>query len=85
MCYGDEYMDGKITFFILMFYPIHQTVGQVLGTFAYSNELTRPYSFIGSIIMIINLIATYFILAPNSFFVPGFGCNSVGLALKLSY
>lgn len=80
---GEEYMDGKLTFFILLFYPIHQTVGQVLGTFLYSNELTRPYSLISSIIMVINLIATYFILAPNSFFVPGFGCNSVGLALKV--
>jgi O-antigen/teichoic acid export membrane protein len=80
---GEQYLHGHLTFFILLLYPIHQSVGQVLGTFVYSNELTKPYSILSSIITVINMVVTYFILAPNSFFIPGLGFNSVGLALKV--
>lgn len=61
---GEQYMNGHLTFFILLFYPIHQTLGQVLGTFVYSSELTRSYSIISSIITVINMGVTYLILAP---------------------
>ncbi len=80
---GKSYSNGSTVFFIMLLYPIYQTVGQINGTMFYATENTRPYVIGNMIFMIISIIFTIIFLAPTDFFIPGLAMGSVGLAIKL--
>jgi O-antigen/teichoic acid export membrane protein len=80
---GEAYAGGWLTFAVLALFPLHQTLGQINGTFFHATGRTR-------LVMIFTLLSAatsvplgYFVLAPSSSPVPGLGLQSVGLAVKM--
>ena len=80
---GDAYKEGAFVLSLMFIYPIHQSLGQVIGTMYYSLELTKPYSIIGIIYMTLSIISVYFLLAPSNAVIPGLGLASTGMAIKM--
>ena len=80
---GPKYEAGWVCMAIMFFYPVHQSLGQINGSFFYATARTRLYSKLSIIVMLISIPVTYFILASHSAIIPGLGLGSVGLALKM--
>lgn len=80
---GASYLGGVETMIVLLFYPIYQTLGQLLGSLMYALEKTVAYSIISSVFMLVSIIATYVLLAPKTFLIPGLNLGSLGLSLKV--
>jgi O-antigen/teichoic acid export membrane protein len=80
---GDEYIEGVLVMSIMMLYPIHQSLGQINGTMFYALELTKSYSIIGMLGMLISIVFSYLVLAPASADIPGLGLGSIGLGYKM--
>ena len=80
---GSQYLEGATVMWIMLLYPIHQSLGQINGTMYFALELTRPYVVINSIHLITSIIAIYFLLAPSDMLVPGLGLGAIGLAMKM--
>jgi len=80
---GKEYIDGSIVVVIMLLFPIHLCLGQVCGTLYFALELTKPYTIMNIVQMIIAPILTFFMLAPTNYLIPGLGLASTGLALKM--
>ncbi len=68
---------------LMLFYPIHQSLGQINGTYLYATGETRRASAIGLVVMALSLPVTYLLLASPSNLVPGFGLGAIGLAVKM--
>lgn len=68
---------------LMFFFPIHQSLGQLSGTFFYATGDTSRYARIGLLMMGLSLPVTYFALASPSATVPGLGLGAVGLAAKM--
>jgi len=80
---GEKYIAGTSVMILMFFYPIHQSLGQVIGTMFYGLELTKPYVNIGIVFMVVSTFVVYFLLASPDSFIPGLGLGSIGLALKM--
>jgi O-antigen/teichoic acid export membrane protein len=80
---GDEYIDGKITFMIMLVYPVHQSMGQIGGAVLFATEKVKLQTIIGSVFMITSILVAYFVLAPSDAVIPGFNLASEGLAWKM--
>ena len=83
LLFGSAYVDGVVVMSIMLLYPIHQSLGQIVGVMFMALEMTKVYVIINSVILISGIITAYFILAPSDAIVPGFGLASNGLALKM--
>jgi len=68
---------------IMLLYPVHQSLGQIQGTFFFASEDTKRYARIGLLTMALSIPIAYFILAPRSAAIPGLGLGAVGLAIKM--
>jgi hypothetical protein len=68
---------------IMLLYPVHQTMGQVGATMMYATERVGIQVIIGSAVMVLGMVTTYFVLAPPTNAIPGFGLGSTGLTLKM--
>ena len=80
---GANYLGGVETMVVLLFYPIHQTLGQLIGSLMYALEKTVAYSIISSVFMLVSILVTYVLLAPKTFLIPGLNLGSLGLSLKV--
>ena len=80
---GHSYLGGFESMAVLLFYPIHQTLGQLIGTLMYATEQTIAYSTISSIFMLVSIFSTCILLAPETFFIPGLHLGSLGLSIKV--
>ena len=80
---GDKYISGALVLSILIFYPIHQSQGQLLGSFLYATEQTALLSISGSITLVVGVILAYLLMAPSNAFIYGFDLGAEGLALKM--
>jgi len=83
LSFGQVYIDGVVTMSIMLLYPIHQSLGQIVAVMYMALEKTKIYVVINSVILFISIISAYFILAPSNANVPGFGFSSDGLAMKM--
>jgi O-antigen/teichoic acid export membrane protein len=80
---GPQYQ-GAITVLVLMaFLPLHQTLGQINGTFYFATERVRVYRNLGIMSMLLGMGVSYVFLAPATLPIPGLHLGAVGLALKL--
>jgi O-antigen/teichoic acid export membrane protein len=79
---GSKFQGAALTIAIMAFYPIYQTYGQLSGAVFYATGQTGLYRNIGVIFAIIELPATYFLIAPVSMM--GLNTGSTGLAVKTS-
>ena len=80
---GKAYSAGSSAFLVMLLYPIYQSSNTLATTVLYATEHSRQHANIGYIFMILSMVATYFLLAPSDYSVPGFGLKSEGLALKM--
>jgi len=80
---GDQYFGAKVPLMIMLCYPIHQTYGQLCGSMLMSLERTDLVRNIGLFSLALGFIFSYFLIAPNSFFIPGLGLGAIGLSLKM--
>ncbi len=80
---GTSYEPAWWCLTIMLLYPIHQSMGQIGGTFFYATERTLVYRNIGVIMMGVSIPVTYFVLAPPTAWVAGLGLGATGIALKM--
>jgi O-antigen/teichoic acid export membrane protein len=80
---GSQYAAGAMVLTLMLLYPVHQSLGQLQGTFFIATGETRLYSTIGIVWMSVSIVVTYFLLASPSATMPGLGLGAVGLAGKL--
>jgi O-antigen/teichoic acid export membrane protein len=80
---GRQYENAWSSFAVLLLYPIHQSLGQITGTFFYATERTKFWAKYGSFVQVVEMITTYFFLAPRTNFIPGMGLAASGLAIRI--
>ena len=80
---GPAYAPGWPVFTLMLFYPIHQSLGQITGTMMYALGLTKTKALLGIIFMVISIVMTVFFLAPRTWVIPGLQLGAIGLALKM--
>lgn len=78
---GQKYIAASWAMIIMAFYPIHQTYGQLSGSIFYATGQTRLYRNIGVTFMLLGLLATYFLIAPEKRM--GLNAGATGLAIKI--
>lgn len=83
MTVGAAYVDGVTTMMLMLLYPVHQSMGQIGGTFLLATGQVRAQVALGAGYMIASLLAGYVVLAPTDAAIPGFGLASQGLAWKM--
>ncbi len=81
--FGSKYETGWLCLAVMFLYPVHQSLGQINGTYFFASAQTRLYTKIGIFFMIISIPTAYFLLAPSSGAIKGLGLNSTGMALKM--
>jgi len=82
---GQKYAAGSLCLAIMFLFPIHQSLGQINGSYFFASAQTRIYSKIGIAMMMLGIPMTYFVLASPSSPIPGFDLGSVGLAVKMVF
>lgn len=80
---GPAYSDGKVALAIMFLYPIHQSLGQISGSFLYATERTGLQVKTGLVFMLCSMLVTYVVLAPRDALMPGLGLAAIGLSLKM--
>ncbi|VVB88564.1 Polysaccharide biosynthesis protein [uncultured archaeon] len=80
---GTAYAAAVPALAIMFLYPVHQSIGQIVGTMYFAIGKTRPYSIIGVVFMLISIPVTYFVIAPTEAFIPGLALGSTGMAIKM--
>lgn len=80
---GAGYSGAWLPLALMFLFSVHQSLGQLQGTFFKAMGETRPYTIIGSTRLVISIPITYLILAPATATIPGAGLGGIGLALKL--
>jgi O-antigen/teichoic acid export membrane protein len=83
MLLGPDYASGWPVFALMLFYPIHQALGQIAGTMLFALGRTRTKSLIGLIFMGMSVVMTVIFLAPRTWVIPGLQLGATGLALKM--
>ena len=78
---GNAFEQAVLPIAIMALYPIHQTYGQLTGTFLLGTGQTRLYRDIGIVLLTIGLAFAYWMLAPKNMF--GLDLGAIGLALKM--
>src|SRR2546422_9558982 len=73
---GSSYELAWFCLVLMFLYPIHQTLGQIQGSFFYASGETTNYARIGLLMMGVSLPITYLLLA-------GLGLGAVGLAMEM--
>jgi len=80
---GNKYQSAILPVTIMVFYPIHQTYGQLSNAVFMATGQTKLYSKIGIIFTLIGLPITYFLIAPHGKM--GLQAGATGLAIKMVF
>lgn len=80
---GERFMGAAPALAVMLFYPVHQTLGQIAGTMYYAMGRTKPSSVISIAFMALSIPVTYLLIGPVDSPIPGLGLASTGLALKM--
>ena len=68
---------------LMFLYPVHQSLGQIQGTYFFASGQTGTYTRIGIVLMALSIPVTYLVVAPAASPVPGLSLGALGLALKM--
>jgi len=79
---GKTFNAAKISFIIMLFYPMAQVNGQLVGCLFFAYEDVKKYRNYNVIFTTISTMLTYFLIAPKHFFIPGLGADHSFFALK---
>jgi len=77
---GISYGNAVVPVFVMAFYPIHQTYGQITASLFFATGKTKLYSQISLIFLIVGIPIVYLMIGPQSRF--GLNLGSTGLAIK---
>ena len=80
---GPNYEAGWLCLAIMFLFPIHQSLGQINGTYSFATSQTKLYSNMAIFGNLLSIPITYFVLASPASRIPGLDLGSVGLALKM--
>ncbi|MDB9916153.1 lipopolysaccharide biosynthesis protein [Pseudomonadales bacterium] len=81
---GADYKDAWPALFIMLFYPIHQCLGQINGTLFRATGVTSLLMRITVVSLLASLPLSYFLIAPTSEVTfPGLELGALGLAIKV--
>jgi len=80
---GESYLAGVTTLMIMFLYPVHQSLGQIGKSLLYATEKVKILVTIALVFMLVIIIISYFMLAPETMAIPGLGLGSKGLAIKM--
>ena len=83
MALGYEYLGATMTFMLLLLYSTHQSLGQVYGVVLFATGKVKLQTVMGSVFVIVSLVAAYYALAPSNASIPGLDLGSEGLAWKM--
>jgi O-antigen/teichoic acid export membrane protein len=78
---GSQYKNAYFAVFIMSFYPIHQTYGQLSGSVFLATGQTKLYARLGIFSVILGLPMVFFLVATSKFF--GLDLGATGLAIKM--
>ncbi len=80
---GENYITASFVLMVMFLYPVHQCIGQITGAYMLATSMTFLYLKIGVLTMLCGLIASYFMVAPATAFLPGMGLAAEGVAIKM--
>lgn len=80
---GRDYQAAGIVLAIMAFLPIHQTFGQLSGSYMIASGRTRLYSIIGITALILGAPLSFVLVARSPGQLGGLDLGAVGLAIKL--
>lgn len=80
---GEAYRAAWPALFVMLFYPVHQAMGQMNGTLFMATGRTSPYMRITVAGLLVSMpISALMLLPPDSSMLQGFGLGALGLAIK---
>ena len=77
---GDQFAQGSTAMMIMLFYPIHQTYGQLAGSLYYSMDRTKVYRNIRMTMPFVNTPLFLFLISPEKYH--GLNLGAVGYAIS---
>ncbi len=77
---GEKFVNATPVIALMALCPIHQTYGQLCGSFYFATSQTKAYQNIGVVSLVLGLIAAFFLIAPSE--LHGLELGSKGLAAK---
>jgi O-antigen/teichoic acid export membrane protein len=81
---GDEYVRGWPVLALMLFYPIHQSMGQIGSSMLLATGNTYKHMLVSVATIMISIPVTYFVLAPtDASFLPGLEMGALGIAIKM--
>ncbi len=78
---GNGFSSAYVVVMIMAFFPINQTLGQLVNSVFYATGQTRLYRNIGIFFSLISLPTIYFLIAPKEKM--GLNLGATGLAIKM--
>jgi len=80
---GQAYKEAFVPLVLMCFYPIHQTFGQINGTFFFATGRVKIYRNIGLCVVALGFLLTFFLLGPKK--IGGLQAGAIGLAIKMVF
>lgn len=80
---GESYREGLFVICLMFLYPIHQTIGQIVGSTLLAMGHTKVYTQIALLGLALSAICSYILIAPSDNRIPGFELGSTGLAVSM--
>jgi O-antigen/teichoic acid export membrane protein len=80
---GKSYLPGKMSIMIMLFYPIHQSIGQILGTLFMATERNKQYVIVQIVYCIFGIGLTYFLVGSSHMILLTLNLGAVGMAIKM--
>jgi len=81
---GNAYHAAWPVLFLMLFYPIHQAMGQINGTLFMATGRNTTYMKITVAGLLVSMPVSYVLIAPvSSAWLPGLDMGAMGLALKV--
>jgi len=78
---GKQFQEAVAVLSIMAFFPVHQSLGQINGSFFYSTNRNIYHRNIGLFFMPLSLVISFFFIAPKEYF--GLDLGAEGLALQM--
>lgn len=83
MLLGSAYQSAWMALLVMLFYPIHQAMGQINATLFMATRQTGIYMRLGVVGLLVGMPISYILVAPMyGSVVPGVELGALGLALK---
>ncbi len=79
---GEEYYKAKVSMQLMLLYPVHQSLGIVMGTFLYATSRNKAQLILGCLFMVTSLVTSFTLIAPREIFSFGYELGALGLSLR---